>query len=293
MQNYNADDHIVDQMIGSAYQVVKYVASNMEMMIALSKSIQTLQGYLSKIDDVLANKEAIVNIHAHMAELLTITQNMNALLNINSNIPALMNIANNLAAILAVPGSIAAMDFKPSVRVATTENIVLSGITSIDGVTLFNGDRVLVKSQTNKAENGIYIVGVNSWTRAADSNGINVSTNNLTLVDSGALNGGKMYRLATVGGIVVGTTAQDWVELTTGLKSLGDGVSVLGSQPGSVKSLKGGNNVSVTDAGDGNIVIESAGGGGSNVAEVLDAILTDANGILHDSEGHVLYELKE
>lgn len=51
---------------------------------------------------------------------------------------------------------------KQAVRVATTANITiataLNSGDSIDGVTLANGDRVLVKNQTAPAENGIYVV---------------------------------------------------------------------------------------------------------------------------------------
>lgn len=47
----------------------------------------------------------------------------------------------------------------PSVAVATTENIALSPApTTIDGVTLTEGMRVLVKDQTSLAENGIYVL---------------------------------------------------------------------------------------------------------------------------------------
>jgi len=47
----------------------------------------------------------------------------------------------------------------PSVAAATTENIVLSPApTTIDGVTLTEGMRVLVKDQTALAENGIYVL---------------------------------------------------------------------------------------------------------------------------------------
>jgi hypothetical protein len=47
----------------------------------------------------------------------------------------------------------------PSVAVATTENITLSPApATIDGVTLTEGMRVLVKDQTNLAENGIYVL---------------------------------------------------------------------------------------------------------------------------------------
>lgn len=57
---------------------------------------------------------------------------------------------------------------KSPVRVATTGNITLSGLQTIDGVTLSAGDRVLVWQQTNAAQNGIYVVSSGAWTRASD-----------------------------------------------------------------------------------------------------------------------------
>jgi len=55
-----------------------------------------------------------------------------------------------------------------SVKAATTENIILSGYQVIDGVSVFDGDRILVKDQTNAAENGIYVVASGAWVRAED-----------------------------------------------------------------------------------------------------------------------------
>jgi hypothetical protein len=60
-----------------------------------------------------------------------------------------------------------------NVRVATTQNLpALAGHLAIDGVQLVPGDRVLVKNQTNLAQNGIYIVPVSptaAWFRAGDA----------------------------------------------------------------------------------------------------------------------------
>ena len=44
---------------------------------------------------------------------------------------------------------------KQTARVASIEEVALAGTTVIDGVTLANNDRVLLKNQTNSAENGI------------------------------------------------------------------------------------------------------------------------------------------
>jgi len=67
-----------------------------------------------------------------------------------------------------VDSSLAGLSWKDSAIAATTSNIVLTGLQTIDGVVLSNGDRVLVKNQTNQVENGIYIVSATAWSRSAD-----------------------------------------------------------------------------------------------------------------------------
>ena len=55
---------------------------------------------------------------------------------------------------------------------ATTANITLSGLQTIDDVLLEVLDRVLVKNQTLATQNGIYDVSATAWTRAADFDGV-------------------------------------------------------------------------------------------------------------------------
>ena len=70
--------------------------------------------------------------------------------------------------ILGVASSLA---IKTPTVVATTANIALSGLQVIDGVTLTEGNRVLVKDQTNPVENGIWNASSGRWARALDFNG--------------------------------------------------------------------------------------------------------------------------
>lgn len=51
------------------------------------------------------------------------------------------------------------------VKLATLTNITLSGLQTIDGVALVAGDRVLVKDQTDKTQNGIWFASATAWTR--------------------------------------------------------------------------------------------------------------------------------
>ena len=60
----------------------------------------------------------------------------------------------------------AGLSWKQPVAVATTVNITLSGLQTIDGYLTLAGDRVLVKNQTTAADNGIYIAASGVWARS-------------------------------------------------------------------------------------------------------------------------------
>ena len=130
------------------------------------------------------------------------------------------------------------LDIKESVRVATTENIALSGAISVDGVALVAGDRVLVKNQTNAAENGIYVVDNGAWSRAVDASNGKVSSGMFTFVEDGTVNANSGYVLATDGEIVVGTTPLTFSQFS------GMGQVIVGTGLG-----KNGNEVFIKDTG--------------------------------------------
>lgn len=72
-----------------------------------------------------------------------------------------------------VDSAVEGLAWKDSARVSTQGNINLSSPGSaIDGVTLSNGDRVLVRMQTDETQNGIYIFNgaASAMTRAPDAN---------------------------------------------------------------------------------------------------------------------------
>ena len=55
------------------------------------------------------------------------------------------------------------------IKAATTINIALSGLQTIDGVPLTAGEFILVKNQDSKVDNGIYLVSHTNWERAIDT----------------------------------------------------------------------------------------------------------------------------
>lgn len=99
-------------------------------------------------------------------------------------------------------------DFKRSVMVATTANIVLSGAQTIDGQAVPAGARVLVKDQVTGKDNGIYLTTGGAWARAEDADAsIEVTPGLFVHVEQGALNGDTVWQLTTDAPIVLGTTA--------------------------------------------------------------------------------------
>lgn len=100
------------------------------------------------------------------------------------------------------------LDFKDSVRAATTANITLSGAQTIDGVSVIAGDRVLVKNQSTGANNGVYVAAAGAWTRATDFDAdAEVTGGAYVVVTEGTANGDTAWVLSTNDPITVGSTA--------------------------------------------------------------------------------------
>lgn len=97
---------------------------------------------------------------------------------------------------------------KPPARVATTTNITLSGLQTIDGVTLVEDDRVLVKDQTDASENGVYSAATGAWTRTKDWDGSgDVVQGTIVAVASGTAQARALFQLTTANPITIGTTS--------------------------------------------------------------------------------------
>ncbi|WP_162094759.1 phage tail protein [Pseudomonas chlororaphis] len=109
------------------------------------------------------------------------------------------------------------LDSKQSVRVATTVNIALAGLQSVDGIALVAGDRVLVKSQTVAKDNGLYVAAAGAWARAADADASSKVTSALIVsVEQGTTLADTRWQLVTDGVIVLGSTALVFQNITQG-----------------------------------------------------------------------------
>jgi len=84
---------------------------------------------------------------------------------------------------------------KTPIAAATTGNITLSGLQTVDAVTLTANKIVLVKNQTDTTQNGLYIVSAGNWLRADDSlAGYMLGT--IIPIGAGSINGGTYWRFA-------------------------------------------------------------------------------------------------
>lgn len=118
-----------------------------------------------------------------------------------------------------VAAALARLDGKESVVVATTANIVLSGLQTIDGVVLTAGARVLVKDQATAKDNGIYVAAAGAWSRAADADSNTDVTPGMTVpVEQGDTQADTIWELTTNAPINVGTTALAF-ELTAAINA--------------------------------------------------------------------------
>ncbi len=95
-----------------------------------------------------------------------------------------------------------------SVRVATTTSILLDkNTTTLDGVTLTDGDLVLVKNQTGNIQNGVYIVSTSgTWSRSPTMATGSNAFNQVIFVISGTSQSGESYQ-CTSSPSIVGTNA--------------------------------------------------------------------------------------
>jgi hypothetical protein len=128
----------------------------------------------------------------------------------------------------------AGLSWKQAVRAASTVaggNLTLATTTTVDGVALVSGDRVLVKNQTNATENGIYLFnGTGLTSRSPDMDAAAEFAGATLFVTEGAVNGDTGWT-QTAEVVSLGTTPVAFYQFSgSATYSWGIGLGMTGNQ---------------------------------------------------------------
>jgi len=138
------------------------------------------------------------------------------------------------------------LDVKQSVRAASSAadgNVDRTGsvaTTVLDSVTLADGDRVLLKTQTDPAENGIYVYTLtgNVFTRSTDADeSAELNSGTFFFIEEGTVNGDAGYVLSSDNPLTIGVDALEFTQFSgtgqivagSGLVKVGNTVDVVGT----------------------------------------------------------------
>jgi len=160
--------------------------------------------------------------------LFKVTTDGSTLGNMNVATPTLDDHAANKAYVDSVAQG---LDVKDSVRAASTGDVnVGTPASTMDGVNLVEGDRVLLKNQTTASQNGIYVYASTGLTRAIDMDAAGEFVGAFFFVEEGTVNSDQGYVMSANGTIDVGTTDIEFTKFTgTGQITTGSALSKNGN----------------------------------------------------------------
>jgi hypothetical protein len=106
------------------------------------------------------------------------------------------------------------LGIKRPVRCASTLNVTLAGLQTIDGIALNEGDRVLLTGQSNAVQNGIWVASTGNWTRPRDFDGaLDCVRGTLVFVNAGSASAQSLWQVSSLDPITIDTTPLSFVEL--------------------------------------------------------------------------------
>lgn len=181
---------------------------------------------------------------------------------------------------------LAGLRWKQPVRAATTTNGTLASAyangSTIDGVTLTTGDRILIKDQTSQPENGIYTVNASGApTRATDADSTAELAAATVFVLAGTVNADRAYT-QTTDSVTIGSSNVVFAQFGGGstYSASGQGITLSGTTfslqlDGSTLSQSG-SGVRIGSGAAGNGLVEASGvlavNPGSGLEVVSDAV---------------------
>lgn len=133
------------------------------------------------------------------------------------NLPAPISLTEP-ARLTDLNAALEGLAWKDDVVAASTANVSLTAPgTTLDGITLVSGNRVLLTAQTAQAENGIYVwtTPTATLTRSIDAvTGTGLLGAIVSADPGGTINGGTSFRQTSTA-ITIGTTSIVWVTFGT------------------------------------------------------------------------------
>jgi len=162
------------------------------------------------------------------------------------------------------------LDIKRSSRLATTgSNISLDNTTiSLDGINITDGDVILVKDQTNPAENGLYIASTTgAWTRSVDMDVWDEVPGAFSFVEEGTVYGNTGWVCTSNQGGTIDVDPIVWSQFQgVGTYVEGEGIDIVGNVISAEDATDTNKGIASFDATNftvttGNVVIETVDGG--------------------------------
>jgi len=198
--------------------------------------------------------------------LFKVTTDGSTLGNMNVAMPTLDDHAANKAYVDSVAQG---LDVKDSVRAASTGDVnVGTPASTMDGVNLVSGDRVLLKNQTTASQNGIYTYETTGLVRAIDMDASGEFVGAFFFVEEGTVNSDQGYVMSANGPITVGSSDIEFTKFTgTGQITAGDALSKNGNTlnvnvDGTYIMVDGSDNLTVKGTSTTGEVLQSNGAGG-------------------------------
>lgn len=161
----------------------------------------------------------------------TMTGNLNMDGNLVTNLGA--PVASTDVATKGYVDSVATgLKVKGAVTCASTTNIAsLSGLLTIDGITVTAGQRVLIKDQSASASNGIYVAAAGAWSRSTDADTWDELVAAAVFVSSGTVNASTTWVCNVAPGGTLGSTPITFVQFGTASSyTAGSGLTLAGNQ---------------------------------------------------------------
>ena len=162
--------------------------------------------------------------------LVPSTGNFTNISTVTGTISTTPSAATDIANKQYVDYALLGISWKAPAKAATTTNITLSGPQTIDTVSVVAGDTVLVKDQSNPAQNGIYTVQSGAWTYAIGSTTWAQYVGAVIYIVAGGQATAAFYTTAQPGG-TLGVTAMNWYNLSfSSSYTAGTGLTLTGTQ---------------------------------------------------------------